>query len=86
MRPRGWFRVSWSGEIGSGEVRTVRCFGRDVVVYRDTDSQALHAVDGRCQHSGAHVGVEGTVAGECIVCPFDRLEPRADELVAESAT
>lgn len=70
MRPRGWFQVSWSGEIASGEVRTVRCFGRDVVLYRDADSQALHALDSRCQHLGAHLGVGGTVAGDCIVCPF----------------
>lgn len=70
MRPRGWFQVGWSGEIAPSEVRTVRCFGRDVVLYRDTDTEVLHALDSRCQHLGAHLGVGGTVAGDCIVCPF----------------
>ena len=70
MRPRGWFQVGWSGEIGSGGVRTVRCFGREVVLYRDADGDTLHALDSRCQHLGAHLGVGGKVAGDCIVCPF----------------
>jgi len=70
MRPRGWFQVGWSGEVGSGEVFTVRCFGSDVVLYRDADGPALHALDRRCQHLGAHLGVGGTVSGDCIVCPF----------------
>ena len=69
MRPRGWFQLGWSPEIGAGEVRTFRCFGEELVLYRTTDG-SLHVLDAFCQHLGAHLGHGGTIADDCIVCPF----------------
>ena len=32
--PNGWFAVEVSSDLGPGAVRTVRYFGRDLVVFR----------------------------------------------------
>ena len=70
MRPTGWFQVGWSAEIPAGAVHTAKFFGRDIVVYRDAQGRGLHALDAHCQHLGAHLGVGGKVADDCIICPF----------------
>jgi phenylpropionate dioxygenase-like ring-hydroxylating dioxygenase large terminal subunit len=50
-------------------VRTVRYFGRELVVFR-TDDGRPHVVDPYCPHLGAHLGHGGCVVGETIRCPF----------------
>ena len=67
--PNGWFGVAWDDEVPAGGVRTVRCFGRDLVLWRDAGGTA-HAFDAHCPHLGAHFGFGGCVEGETLRCPF----------------
>jgi len=68
-KPTGWFQIGWSAEFPLGEPRPIRYFGEDLVAYRGEDG-ALHVLDAHCPHLGAHLGHGGTVAGDCIRCPF----------------
>ena len=65
----GWFRVSYSRELAVGEVKPLRYFGRDLVLFRDEDGHA-HVMDAFCRHLGAHLGYGGRVEGRGIRCPF----------------
>ncbi len=67
--PMGWFSVSRSQELLVGEVRQVRAFDREFVLYRTRSGEAV-LQDAFCPHMGAHLGVEGRVIGESIRCPF----------------
>ena len=78
--PNGWFGVTPSASLASGEVRSVHYFGRDLVVFRSDDG-APAVLDAYCVHLGAHLGVgagapesvepgPGRVQGNCIACPF----------------
>lgn len=67
--PNGWFAVGFSHELGPGDVKPVRYFGRDLVLFRDGDGDA-HLLDAFCPHLGAHLGHGGVVEGKEIVCPF----------------
>jgi 3-ketosteroid 9alpha-monooxygenase subunit A len=67
--PRGWYLASYSDELKSGEVKSLRLFGRETVLFRD-DGGAPHLVDAHCPHLGAHLGHGGKVVGGCIRCPF----------------
>lgn len=69
MNPTGWFQVAWSAEVGVGEVRRMRYFGREMICWRSA-SGAVAVMDAYCEHLGAHLGHGGTVDGERIVCPF----------------
>lgn len=67
--PWGWFVVGFSGDLRAGEVKTVHYFGQDIVLFRGEGGQA-HALDPFCPHLGAHLGVESSVVGETLRCPF----------------
>ena len=67
--PRGWFVIQFSDELRPGDVKPLRYFGRDLVLFR-TDTGAPRILDAFCPHMGAHLGYGGKVAGESIVCPF----------------
>ncbi|MCY0986817.1 Rieske 2Fe-2S domain-containing protein [Nannocystis sp. ILAH1] len=66
--PRGWFVIGFPEDIAPGQVKTLRYFAQDIVVFR-TESGVLSAVDKVCPHLGAHLG-GGHVKGECLRCPF----------------
>lgn len=66
--PLGWFSVGRVHEL-TDDVTTVNTFGSQVVVWKDADGD-FHAMDPYCPHLGAHLGVGGTVEGNCIRCPF----------------
>lgn len=66
--PFGWFSVGRLHEL-TDEVTTVDAFGSQVVVWTDGDG-GRHVMDPVCPHLGAHLGVGGTVEGNCIRCPF----------------
>ena len=66
--PDGWFAVSYGDELTAGQVRPLRVFGRDLVLFRTEAGQA-HVLDAHCPHLGAHLGFGGRVAGEAIQCP-----------------
>lgn len=67
--PTGWFQVAWSAELGSGDVRPLRYFGRDLVLWRG-EGGGVNVFDAHCPHLGAHLGYGGTVCGEDLQCPF----------------
>jgi phenylpropionate dioxygenase-like ring-hydroxylating dioxygenase large terminal subunit len=67
--PIGWFCIVESGDLASGEVRTLRYFGRDLVAFRAESGEAA-VVDPYCPHLGAHLGVGGAVVGDTLRCPF----------------
>ncbi|HMJ75542.1 MAG TPA: Rieske 2Fe-2S domain-containing protein [Iamia sp.] len=67
--PNGWFVVAEATEIEPGEVRAIRYFDRDLVLYRAADGTP-RTMDAHCPHLGAHLAVGGRVEGECIRCPF----------------
>lgn len=67
--PTGWFQVGWSDELAPGQVTSLTYFGQDIVVWRGQSGE-LHACDAYCLHLGGHLGVQGTVVGEEIKCPW----------------
>jgi len=67
--PNGWFRVAYADELGPGEVRPLRYFGTELVLFRDEAGTAC-VLDAYCPHLGAHLGHGGSVEGEGIRCPF----------------
>ncbi|HSB94806.1 MAG TPA: Rieske 2Fe-2S domain-containing protein [Spongiibacteraceae bacterium] len=79
--PYGWFYVGDAAALASGEIQTVRYFGQDWVLWRDTDGNA-HLQEAYCPHLGAHIGVGGTVIGNTIECPFHKWTFNGDGSVA----
>ncbi len=69
MQPTGWFQVAWSDDIGAGDVRRLKYFGRELVGWRSASGR-LTVMDAYCEHLGAHLGYGGHVEGEAIECPF----------------
>lgn len=67
--PFGWFKVAMPDEVVAGEVATRRYFGTELVLWRD-DAGAIVCQEVWCPHLGAHLGVGGSLADGCIVCPF----------------
>jgi nitrite reductase/ring-hydroxylating ferredoxin subunit len=68
--PWGWFHVGLSSDLRAGAKRTVRRFGRDLLLYRGRDGR-VGLLDAHCPHLGAHLG-DGRVAGNTIECRFHR--------------
>jgi 3-ketosteroid 9alpha-monooxygenase subunit A len=67
--PFGWFAIAMSNEIVVGDVKTMKYFGTEFVVWRGEDG-GLRALDPYCAHLGAHLGVGGQVIGNDLQCPF----------------
>jgi phenylpropionate dioxygenase-like ring-hydroxylating dioxygenase large terminal subunit len=67
--PNGWFAVSWSKDLIEGEVKRVRSFDRELVLFRTRTGQA-RLLDAYCPHLGAHLAEGGRVVGEALRCPF----------------
>jgi 3-ketosteroid 9alpha-monooxygenase subunit A len=67
--PRGWFVIGVSSELARGDVKPIKYFGREMVLYR-SESGAAIVHDAFCPHLGAHLGHGGKVVGETIQCPF----------------
>ena len=56
--PRGWFVIGVSSELEVGEVKPIKYFGREMVLYRsETGNAIVH--DAFCPHLGAHLGYGG---------------------------
>ena len=66
---RGWYLVSWSADLELGEVKPLRYFGKDFVLFRGGAGTAT-LLDAHCPHLGAHLGYGGRVEGNDIICPF----------------
>lgn len=67
--PTGWFCVGFSDELARKDVRPLRYFGQDLVLFRTERGEAV-ITDAHCPHLGAHLGYDSWVEGETIVCPF----------------
>ena len=67
--PFGWFAVAQSGELAAGEIKTLRYFAKEFVVWRGEDGK-VRAIDPHCPHLGAHLGVGSTVQGNDLQCAF----------------
>src|SRR6185312_3020838 len=67
--PKGWFQVAYSREVAHGRVLGLHYFGRRLICYRG-DSGNPYVLDAYCPHLGADIAVGGTVADDCIICPF----------------
>ena len=67
--PTGWFQVAWSDELRPGDVRTLRYFDTELVMFRGEDGTAA-VLNAHCPHMGAHLGYGGRVKDCTIVCPF----------------
>jgi len=67
--PNGWFAVHWSKDLVPGEVKRIRYFDEELVLFR-TRSGAPKVLDAYCSHLGAHLAEGGRVMGETIRCPF----------------
>ncbi len=67
--PNGWFAVEWSRNVSKGEVKRIRYFGEELVLFR-TRSGSVGVLDAYCAHLGAHLGEGGRVVGESVRCPF----------------
>lgn len=75
--PTGWFAVASSADLAPGDVRPVRYFGRELVLFRSEGGEA-RLFDAHCPHLGAHLGHGGRVAGDDLVCPFHGFRFGAD--------
>ena len=75
--PFGWYVVDYADELKPGDVKSVRYFGEDQVLFR-TDSGEISMLDAYCPHLGAHLGHGGLVNGECIECPFHAWQWQTD--------
>lgn len=71
--PLGWFHVAFESDVQAGEIKPLRYFGRDLVMWR-SEAGRLHLQDAYCPHLGGNFGVLGKVVGENIRCPFHHWE------------
>jgi nitrite reductase/ring-hydroxylating ferredoxin subunit len=67
--PFGWFCIASSQDVPPGALRTLHCFGQDLVLFRTAGGRAA-VLDPHCCHLGAHLGVGGVVEDDCVRCPF----------------
>jgi 3-ketosteroid 9alpha-monooxygenase subunit A len=67
--PFGWYAVCYSDELAIAQVKPVRYFSRELVVWRGEDGVA-RVLDAYCRHLGAHMGYGGSVNGNDLACPF----------------
>lgn len=67
--PFGWYVACFSDELEVGQVRPLRYFDRDLVIWRGEDGKA-RMLDAYCRHLGAHMGIGGKVHGNNLECPF----------------
>ncbi|MGC8613613.1 MAG: Rieske 2Fe-2S domain-containing protein [Conexivisphaera sp.] len=63
-----WYIVLNSDELKNGRLLKVRRLGMDIVFWRD-GKNGVHAVDARCPHRGADLGL-GKVVDGCVQCPY----------------
>lgn len=67
--PNGWFQVAYADDIKPGDVKPLKYFDKDLVIFRTEDGE-LAVLDAFCPHLGAHLGHGGKIKGNEIECPF----------------
>ena len=63
----GWRPVAPSAGVGAGAVVDARAGGLELVVWRCRDGRPV-VMDARCPHQWSHLGAEGAVDGDELVC------------------
>lgn len=67
---RGWHIVLFSQELAVGDVKPLRYFNHNFVIYRG-ESGRVAILDAHCPHLGAHLCSDGgRLLGDNISCPF----------------
>lgn len=65
----GWYMLGYSESIKKKQVKTIRAFGKEIVLFRGENNK-VSAVAPHCPHLGAHLGHGGKVIKNSIRCPF----------------
>lgn len=65
----GWFQVAYADELAPGEIRALRYFARDLVLWRDPGGHPV-LTDAHCPHLGAHFAFGGTATAQGLTCPM----------------
>ena len=65
---QSWYMAAPARDLGRGQARSYALLGRRIALYRARDGK-VHAVDARCAHLGADLGM-GQVVGNELQCPF----------------
>ena len=66
--PYGWYCVGYGAELVPGELRRLRYFGEDLVLFRTLAGRAS-LTGAHCPHLGAHLGF-GRIDADGLHCPF----------------
>lgn len=71
--PNSWYFVDYSTNIKKNQVKPYSICGRELVVFRNNSNKIgiLHAF---CPHMGTHLGYDGVVKNDNIVCPYHSWE------------
>ena len=80
--PFGWYCVAQSKDLEPGDVKPVRYFGQDQVLFR-TSTGEVAMLDAYCPHLGAHLGHGGIITNDCIECPFHAWRWKPDGTIGE---
>lgn len=80
--PFGWYVACFSEELAVGEVKPLRYFDRELVLWRGEDG-VPRMLDAYCRHLGANMGHGGRVRGNLLECPFHAWRYEADGSVLE---
>lgn len=80
--PTGWFCVQWSHEVEVGQVKPLKVFSKDLVIFR-TSTGDVSVLDAFCPHLGAHLGHGGCLEEDRLVCPFHAWKFASDGSIAE---
>ncbi|CAA0105929.1 3-ketosteroid-9-alpha-monooxygenase, oxygenase component [BD1-7 clade bacterium] len=67
--PEGWYCLGLSRELKKGDVKPIKAFDQELVLFRNESGTAV-VLDAYCPHLGAHMGFGGTVVGDNLRCPF----------------
>jgi nitrite reductase/ring-hydroxylating ferredoxin subunit len=67
--PDGWFAVAFSRDLVPGDVKRIRYFDQELVLFRGRSGKPV-VLDAYCAHLGAHLAEGGRVVGETVRCPF----------------
>jgi phenylpropionate dioxygenase-like ring-hydroxylating dioxygenase large terminal subunit len=67
--PNGWYAVAWTKDLAIGEVKRIRYFEEELVLFR-TRKGVARVLSAYCSHLGAHLAEGGRVVGDTVRCPF----------------
>ena len=81
---QGWYWALPSRDLKPGQPRAITLLGRDLVLYRGEQGQAI-ALDGYCPHLGASLA-QGTIEHDQITCPLHRWRFDADGICVSVPT